>query len=70
MGRPRHKIKEFEAVLREAESRGWTVTLGGNGHYKMYCPCARKCKKTMPSTPSDPNCLRHLLGQLKRVTCW
>jgi hypothetical protein len=68
--RPRHKTKEFEAVLKEAEQKGWRVTLGGNGHYKMYCPCPLKCKKTMPSTPSDPNCLKNLLGQLTRVTCW
>lgn len=70
MVRPRHKIKEFEAVLKEAEAKGWIIKLGGNGHYKMYCPCSLKCKKTMASTPSDPNALRNLLGQLNRATCW
>jgi hypothetical protein len=26
--------------------------------------------KTMKLTPSDPNYIRNLLGQLRRATCW
>jgi len=29
-----------------------------------------RCLKTVKLTPSDPNYLRNLLGQLGRATCW
>jgi hypothetical protein len=35
-----------------------------------YCPCPEKHKKSVSTTPSDPNYMRNLLGELKRKTCW
>jgi hypothetical protein len=68
VGRPKHPIKELEAVLKAAEAQGWDVAK--NVYYKMKCPCPGKHLKTVHNTPSDPNYLRNLIGQLKRTTCW
>ena len=68
MSRPKHPRKDLEAVLREAEGKGWRVTKG-KGYYKMLCPCGRH-QKSVHLTPSDPDYRRHLLGQLRRATCW
>jgi hypothetical protein len=69
--RPRHaKGGAYEDLLREAERAGWTVTGGGNKHYKLKCPNSCRCIKTMSTTPSNPNYLRNMRAQLHRVTCW
>lgn len=67
--RPKHQKPALEAILKQAERRGWRVTRGKR-YYKMYCPCERKCKKTVKLSPSDPNYQINLLGELKRSTCW
>ncbi|REF00367.1 hypothetical protein [Thermomonospora umbrina] len=61
--------KELEAIRKEAVGRGWRVERGSK-YWKMYCPCPKKCKKNMALTPSDPNYVINLLGQLRRATCW
>lgn len=68
MARPRHQSKELEAVLREAERKGWRITKGK--YYMMWCPCPKKHKKTVKLTPSGANYTRDLLAQLRRATCW
>lgn len=60
--------KELEGIRREAERRGWRVDRGKR-YYKMWCPCG-KHMKTVKLTPSDPNYVKNLLGQLRRATCW
>jgi hypothetical protein len=60
--------KELEAVRQEARGKGWRVERGKK-YYKMWCPCG-KHMKTVKLTPSDPNYVRNLLGQLRRATCW
>jgi len=67
--RARHPKKEFEHVLREAESKGWRVTRRAK-YFKMMCPCEGLHLKTMHLSPSDPNYLKNLIGQLNRATCW
>jgi hypothetical protein len=69
MTRPKHQGKDLEAVLRDAEDKGWRVDKGRK-YYKMWCPCREKHWKTVKLTPSDPTYLRNLLGQLRRATCW
>lgn len=69
MARERHKVKELEYVLKEAEDKGWRVERASR-YWKMYCPNECKCFKTVKCTPSDPNYRINLLGQLKRATCW
>ncbi|MGP9725226.1 hypothetical protein ACT3SZ_14545 [Corynebacterium sp. AOP40-9SA-29] len=66
--RPRHPVKELEEVIRTAERQGWSVEK--RKYFKMKCPCPDKHMKTVHLTPSDPNYLRNLTGQLKRSTCW
>lgn len=56
-------------MLKEAERQGWRVERGRK-YFKMYCPCEKKCKKTVHLTPTDRNYVRNLLGQLRRATCW
>jgi hypothetical protein len=68
--RPRHTDKDLERVLRSAERQGWRVTRRPNGYFKMYCPCDDLHMKTVHHSPSDPNYLRNLLGELHRKTCW
>lgn len=67
-GRPKHPRKELEAVLKRAEEQGWVIVK--TTYFKMRCPCADRHWKTVHLTPSDPNYLRNLLGQLRRATCW
>lgn len=69
LGRPKHPIKELEALLREAEAKGWRVTKGRK-YYALWCSCPGKHWKTVHLTPSDINYERHLRGKLKRDTCW
>jgi hypothetical protein len=70
LSRPRHPIKELEAVLKEAEEKGWRVEKGKK-YFKMWCPasCGRHWK-TVKLTPSGGDYLRNLIGQLNRSTCW
>jgi len=67
--RPRHQVASLEAVLREAEHKGWTVTKGSK-YFKMYCPCSNKHFKTVHLTPSSPSYEKNLRGRLQRATCW
>jgi hypothetical protein len=66
--RPRHPRQDLEALLREAERKGWRVTRGTR-YYAMLCPCGQH-RKTVHLTPSDPGYERNLRGLLRRATCW
>lgn len=61
--------KELKEIRKEAERQGWRV-FRDSKYWKMYCPCPRKCKKTMKLSPSDANYIKNLRGQLGRKTCW
>ena len=67
--RPRHRRKDLEAVLREAEDKGWRVQKGKR-YFTMWCPNDCRCFKTVHLTPSDPYYERNLRAQLRRGTCW
>jgi hypothetical protein len=69
VSRPRHPVKELEAVLREAEDKSWRVTKGKK-YFKMKCPCAGKHMRTVHLSPSDPNYERNLRAWLGRQPCW
>lgn len=66
--RPRHQIKEIEALLRSMEVQGWRVEKGSK-YFKTFCPCGLH-KKTVHLTPSGGGYLRNLVGWLRRETCW
>jgi hypothetical protein len=63
MARPRHPKSEIEAVLKYAESKGWTVKVGGSHAWgKLYCPFNSKvcrngefCIMSIWSTPKNAN---------------
>jgi len=63
------KYTEIGEVLAESVRQGWRVERGKK-YYKMLCPCPEKHWKTVHLTPSDPNYVRNLVGQLRRATCW
>lgn len=67
--RPKHPIKELEAVLKEAEGKGWLVTKGKK-YFMMWCSCAKKHKKSLKLTPSTRTYKKNLMGELRRATCW
>ncbi len=69
MTKPRRKFTEIAEVLVEARRQGWRVTRGKR-YYVLLCPCEAKHWKTVHLTPSDPNYVRNLVGQLRRATCW
>jgi hypothetical protein len=62
--------KELKAIRKEAIQQDWRVFRTPTGYWKMYCPCPDKHKKTMHLSPSDPRYVQHLLGELRRATCW
>jgi len=66
--RPKHPKKDIEALMREAEDRGW-VFERGNGYYKGKCGCEGKHIKTIHLSPSNP---RYVLNAQKwfERTCW
>jgi hypothetical protein len=68
MTRPKHKVKELEAVLRDAEHRGWRVDKGKK-YYGMRCPCG-KHQRRVHLTPSNPNYELNLRKWLQRQPCW
>jgi hypothetical protein len=64
--RQRHPHKETEAVLRYAESLGWTVVVGGSHAWGfLMCPSKRRgaCNFQIPCTPHNPE---GAAGRLKR----
>jgi hypothetical protein len=67
--RPKHPLKELEAVLRSAEAQGWRIERG-KAYFKMKCGCNAKHMKMVHITPSDPNYTRNLTSYLRRETCW
>lgn len=68
-GSRQHPDKDLRSVLQAAAEKGWSVERGKK-YFKMKCPCADKHAKTVKISPSDPNYLKNLLGQLRRATCW
>lgn len=62
MARSSHPNKDIEKALKYAESKGWTVKLGGAHAWgKLYCPFNNNdcregtyCKNSIWSTPRTP----------------
>jgi len=67
--RPKHSVKELEAVLQEAERKGWRIDGGGKDYFKMKCPCSDKHLRMVHLTPRG-NYTKNLIRWLKRRTCW
>ncbi|MBG6098790.1 hypothetical protein [Nocardioides luteus] len=67
--RPRHPIKELEALLKSLEEQGWVVEKGSK-YYRAKCPCEEKAMKSIHLTPSNPHYLLNTRKKLARDTCW
>jgi hypothetical protein len=68
--RPRHPAKEIEEAVREAEAKGWTVSLShGHAWGILRCRLAARggCQISVWSTPRDAdNHARQLRRQIAR----
>jgi hypothetical protein len=67
--RPKHPIKELEAVLQEVESQDWRVEKGRD-YFKIRCPCAEKHMRWVHLTPSGSNYEKDLRRWVQRCSCW
>ena len=66
--RPRHPIKEWEALIRRAEAAGWRTTRGKK-YFLIWCPCGQH-HRSIPLTPSVGGTLRNVTKWLERQPCW
>jgi len=72
MQRRAHPDKEIEAVIRDAESKGWRVQLGGTHAWgRLYCPyndaecrCGEFCITSIWSSPKNPGNFARKLQRL------
>lgn len=67
--RPKHPKRDIEALLRDAEQRGWCFIKNPRGYYKGKCSCEGKHLKTVHLTPSNPQYVLNLRKWFER-TCW
>ena len=68
MSRPKHKVKELEALLAEAEGNGWRVDKK-TAYYRMRCPCG-KHMTWVHLTPSNPRYEQEKRQKLQGTGCW
>ncbi len=66
--RPRHPIKEWEALIRRAEVAGWRATRRKN-YFHIWCPCGQH-HRSIPLTPSVGGTLLNVSKWLERQSCW
>lgn len=67
MTRSKHKVKELEAILAEAESKGWRVEK--TKYFRLRCPCG-KHQTWVHLTPSNPNYAQEKRQKLQSTGCW
>jgi hypothetical protein len=68
MGTRRHQIKELDALLTEAEKKGWDVSKK-SGYFRLRCPCG-KHQTWVHLTPSNPRYEREKRQYLQGTGCW
>jgi len=62
--------KDIGRLLRRLEQQGWTVTGGGNRHFKAACPRRCRCLAIFSSSASAPFAVRRATMHLRTNTCW
>lgn len=68
MARARHQVKELEALLAEAESKGWRVDKGSK-YFRLRCPC-KNHMTWVHLTPSNPRYAQERRQYLQGTGCW
>lgn len=66
--RPKHQNKDLEAIIVNAEERGWTASKG-KGYFHLRCPCGLH-QKWVALTPSGARYGTNLKAWLHRQPCW
>lgn len=67
--RPRHPVKEFERLLRDAEERGWRIKRH-KGYFRALCPEPCECSRSVALTPSGSRTLLNTRKKLERCVGW
>lgn len=67
-GRPRHPDQDLEALIRDAEKRGWRVSKERK-YYKAYCPCPNKCFEMIHMTPKG-NYAKNKRNKMSKCPAW
>ena len=67
--RPHHQDGDYEALLQEAEKRGWWVTKD-KGYFKCRCPCADHHYVSVVLTPGKQRTLINTRKNFERMPCW
>jgi hypothetical protein len=60
-----HQRKRLARFYREFEPAGYTLRIGGSGHFKIFSPDGRYVT-TVSATPSDPRGARNAVALLRR----
>jgi hypothetical protein len=68
VARPRHRRKESEAVLVDAEAHGWRID-PGKRYWRAYCGCGLHLR-SIHLTPSDPSYATNLAHWFRRTCGW
>ena len=65
--RPRHKNKDFESLLQQAERNGWRIRQTKKQHFRLQCPpeCGQH-HLTAPSTPSDHRAIKNFRAGMRK----
>ena len=58
--------KDLRQIIKAAESQGWNVKMGTNGHWRFTPPDPTKPIVRAAGTPSDHRWKPNLIGQLRR----
>lgn len=65
--RARLRCRTMRELIKEVESRGWTVA--HNGHYKLRCPNTCRHLYVIGSSPSEYRAMANALAFLNNRTC-
>lgn len=69
MTRRKHQDKTLEALLAEAERKGWRVEKNPRGYYRLRCPC-KNHQTWVHLTPSNPRYAQERRRFLEGTGCW
>jgi hypothetical protein len=61
---------DVRQLIREARARGWTVTGGGQRHYKLLCPNPCKCLHVLASSTTNRLATTRARTRLINHSCW
>jgi hypothetical protein len=67
--RPKHPVKELEALLKDVENQDWRVDKKQR-YFRIRCSSDCKCMRWVHLTPSSGTYEKDIRAWLKRRPCW